>query len=74
MMIRPVTPKLSNWVRERQAPVGEQAHCFLQLPEIGMTICDGVTNMPSISLDIAIPVMSERAEQLRQAIVKAADI
>jgi len=30
--------------------------------------------MPSISLDMAIPVMSERAEQLKQAIVTAADI
>ena len=39
-----------------------------------MIICSGVTKMPSISLDTAIPVMSERAEQLKQAIVTAADI
>jgi hypothetical protein len=30
--------------------------------------------MPSISLDIAVPILSQRAEQLKQAIITAADI
>ena len=30
--------------------------------------------MPSISLDMVVPVMSERAQQIKKAIVTAADI